>query len=105
MKTNFTKVPQHVEGKTNKETQGSPDSDTKDGKGYIIICVLFSTFLLAINIPNVVSLSKMYVSTEDVGRLYSVYLQGIQFQSLYPQCPRGQELQKYFDRFSVAEMN
>lgn len=62
--------------KPTKRPRAPPDSDTKDGKGYINIWVLFSTFLLAIKIPNVVSLSIVYVSTEDVGRLYSVYLQG-----------------------------
>ena len=60
--------------KPTKRPRAPPDSDTKDGKGYINIWVLFSTFLLAIKIPNVVS--TVYVSTEDVGRLYSVYLQG-----------------------------
>ena len=57
-----------------KRPRAPPDSDTEDGKGYMNIWVLFSTFLLAIKIPNVVS--TVYVSTEDVGRLYSVYLQG-----------------------------
>ena len=62
--------------KPTKRPRAPPDSDTEDGKGYMNIWVLFSTFLLAIKIPNVVSLSIVYVSTEDVGRLYSVYLQG-----------------------------